>query len=80
MSIVNLSHVIDNSHQLINRVLHGNMMIIRDDFGKVQSRGHFDPVIEFLLAEFAVGKALDLQDYDLGQPIEIQFALAFLKR
>ena len=56
------------------------MMIIRDDFGKVQSRGHFDPVIEFLLAEFAVGKALDLQHYDLGQPIEIQFALAFLKR
>lgn len=60
MPVIDLSHMIDHSNQLIHWILHRSMMIVGDDLRQIESSGYFDSVIEFLFAKFAIGEAFDL--------------------
>ena len=79
MTIVDFSGMVHNANQIIDRILDRSVMVVGDDLCEVESGWHFDSVAEFLLAELAVGEALDLQDQDLREAIEIEFALALLE-
>lgn len=52
------------------------MLALGHQFVQVQSGGRLDPVVQFLFGVLPVGEAFDLEDDDVGQAVEVEFAPA----
>lgn len=76
MPVVYLTRVVYHPHQLVDRTLHRTVVVVGHQLAQVQGRGSLDAVVQLLLGVLAVGKALNLEDYDLREAVEVYLAFA----
>ena len=69
---IDVPRMIDHAHQLIDGIFGAGMVGERDEAGEVEGLADPDAVGELLLAELAEGEALDLQDEDGGEAVEVE--------